>query len=73
MLNWIVWIRTVWLNWIAWIKCFWQLNCVHMLNWMFGIELIIWIKMDLALNNLQRLICHKTQKKKQPVIISGHE
>ena len=28
---------------------------------MFEIELIIYIKMDLALNNLQRLICHKTQ------------
>ena len=25
------------------------------------VELIICIKMDLALNNLQRLICHKTQ------------
>ena len=25
------------------------------------IELIIYIKMDLALNNLQRLICHKTK------------
>ena len=24
-------------------------------------EQIIYIKMDLALNNLQRLICHKTQ------------
>ena len=24
-------------------------------------ELVICIKMDLALNNLQRLICHKTQ------------
>ena len=24
-------------------------------------ELIIYIKMDLALNNLQKLICHKTQ------------
>ena len=24
-------------------------------------ELIIYIKMDLALNNLQQLICHKTQ------------
>ena len=33
------------------------------------IELFICIKMDLALNNLQRLICHKpkqTIKKKQP-------
>ena len=28
---------------------------------LFEIELIIYIKMDLALNNLQRLICHKTQ------------
>ena len=41
-------------------KCFWELNCVLMLYW------IVWnrtvcIKMDLALNNLQRLICHKTQ------------
>ena len=27
----------------------------------FVIELFICIKMDLALNNLQRLICHKTQ------------
>ena len=25
----------------------------------FEIELIIYIKMDLVLNNLQRLICHK--------------
>ena len=28
---------------------------------MFEIELTSCIKMDLALNNLQRLICHKTQ------------
>ena len=27
-------------------------------NEFFEIELIIYIKMDLALNNLQRLICH---------------
>ena len=27
---------------------------------MFDIELFICMKMDLALNNLQRLICHKT-------------
>ena len=25
MINWIIWIRTIWLNWI---HCFWQLNCV---------------------------------------------
>ena len=29
-------------------------------------ELIIYIKMDLALNNLQRLICHKIQPNQNP-------
>ena len=29
-----------------------------------SIEQIIYIKMDLALNNLQRLICHKTKQTK---------
>ena len=29
-----------------------------------SIEQIIYIKMDLALNNLQRLICHKTHQTK---------
>ena len=38
MLNWIVWIRTVWQNWIAWNrnvfdKLYLHLNCVLMLNW----------------------------------------
>ena len=34
ILNWIVWIRTVWLNWIAWNgNVFDNLNCVFMLNW----------------------------------------
>ena len=28
-------------------------------------ELTIWIKMDVALNNLERLICHKTQPTNQ--------
>ena len=32
---------------------------------MFEIELFICIKMDLALNNLKRLICHKNQPNKQ--------
>ena len=31
---------------------------------LFYMELIIQIKMDLALNNLQMLICHKTQQNK---------
>ena len=41
-------------------KCFWQIvySC---LTELFEIELIIYIKMDLALNNLQRSICHKTK------------
>ena len=39
-----------------------------MLNRIYEIELIICIKMDLALNNLQRLICHKTQIPKQQVL-----
>ena len=39
MLNWIVWIRTVWLNGIAWngkflmIKLYLHLNCVLVLSW----------------------------------------
>ena len=33
---------------------------------LFEIELIVYIKMDLALNNLQGLICHKTQLTNQP-------
>ena len=32
---------------------------------MFEIELIICIKMDLTLNNLRRLIYHRTQKNKK--------
>ena len=40
---------------------------------LFEIELIIYIKMDLTLNNLQRLICHKIQptKPKNIQIISA--
>ena len=30
-------------------------------------ELIIYIKMDLALNNLQRLICHKTKSNQNQI------
>ena len=35
------------------------------------IEQIIYIKMDLALNNLQKLICHKTQQTKPNHIQAG--
>ena len=34
----------------------------------FEIELIICLKLDFMLNNLQRLICHKTQTTNQPII-----
>ena len=54
MVNWIVWIRTVLLNWIAWNRCFWQLTRTYIKsNWLY--------KNGFALNNQQRLICHKTQ------------
>ena len=40
-----------------------------MLNWIFEIEMIICIKMDLALNNQEVLICHKpNQPTNQPTI-----
>ena len=61
ILNWTSWIRTVWLNWIAWNRNVWQLNCLLMLNWI-AWNRIIFIKMDLALNILHRLICHKTKQ-----------
>ena len=66
ILNWIVWIRTGWLNWIAWNRNdFWQLNCVLILNWIVWNQTVYLYKMDLALNNLLKLICHKTQTNKQ--------
>ena len=40
-------------------KLYVHLNCVIILNW------TIFIKIDLALNNWQRLICHKTQQTNQ--------
>ena len=48
-----------------WWWWWWHLNCVLMLNWIVW-NRTIFIKMDLALNNLQRLICHKTQITNQP-------
>ena len=47
MLNWIVWIRTVWLNWIGWSRnVFWQLNCVLMWNW------IVWNGTDFVIKSV---------------------
>ena len=38
-----------------------ELNCVLMLNWIVWNRTVYLYKMDLALNNLRKLICHKTQ------------
>ena len=77
MLNWIIWNRTIFrhlftLNWIVTYNCFnilkykclWHLNCVLMLNWIVLNRTDYLHKNDLALNNLQSLICHKTQRTK---------
>ena len=54
------------LNWIVWNETVFFLNAE--LN--FLKELIICLKMDLALNNLQRLICHKNnQPTNQPTFV----
>ena len=61
-LNWIVLNKTVWLNWIAWNRKVFDYWNVYLCQIeLFKIELFICIKMDLASNNLQRLICLKTQ------------
>ena len=38
---------------------------------LFGIELFICIKMDLALNNLQRLICHKIKPNQRNLVVKS--
>ena len=40
-----------------------------MLTELFEIELIIYIKMDSALNNLHRLMCHKTKPKPSKIMV----
>ena len=47
------------------IKLYLHLSCYSRKTELFEIDLIIYIKLDLALNNLQRLICHKTQPTKK--------
>ena len=52
-------IRTVWINWIALNRNVFDNWTVYLfLTEMFEIEQFICIKVDLALTNLQRLICH---------------
>ena len=43
-----------------------------MLNWIFWNRTVYLYKMDLALNNLQRLICHKTQTNKLYMHVCMH-
>ena len=43
--------------------------CTHAKLNCFKLELIIYIKMDLALNNQQKLICHKTPTNNQLAMI----
>ena len=58
MLNWFVWIRTVWLNWIArsriemflTLKQYLHLNCVLMLNWIVWNGTVFDIETVLMLN-----------------------
>ena len=54
------------LNWSVWNRNVFTFNCVNKKLYccwteLFEIELFLCIKMNLALNNLQRLICHKTK------------
>ena len=56
MLNWNVWIRSVWLNRIAWnrnvltIKFYLHLNCMLMLNWIIWNGTVFNIETVLTLN-----------------------
>ena len=57
MLNWIVWIRTVWLNGISWNRnvfdkwtVYLHLNCVLMLNWIVWNGTVFDIETLLTLN-----------------------
>ena len=45
------------------IELFWHWNCVLMLNWNIWNRTFYMFKMDLALNNLQWLMCRKTKTK----------
>ena len=57
-----------WINRIAWNRNVCQLNCVLTLNWIVWNKTEYLYKMDLALNNQQRFICHKPS---QPTIFES--
>ena len=57
MLNWIVWVRNVWLNWIVWNRNVYDnqteyldLNCILMLNWIVWNGTVFDIETILTLN-----------------------
>ena len=58
ILNWIVWIWTLWLNWIMWNRNVFDKLCTYA-----KLEIVMFIctKIDLALNNSQRLTWYKIQ------------
>ena len=47
-----------------------ELSCVLMLNWIVWNRTVSLYKMELALNNLQCLICHKNQLTNQPIRVN---
>ena len=60
MLNWMVCSRTVWLNWIAWNgNIFDNKLCTHAKHNFVWNRTDYLCKMNLVLNNQQRLLCHK--------------
>ena len=64
ILTWIVWNKTFRQNWIAWNRNVFDNSSVSLCyTELFEIELFIYIKMDLVLNNLQK--CWYTIKPKQ--------
>ena len=70
-LNWMFWIRTVWVNWIALNRNMFDNQTMYSCyTELFEIELIICIKMDSALNNPQSLIWLKNQTTNQLIIFS---
>ena len=52
------------LNWIVWNWTVFDIETVLILNWIVIYNYLNYIKMNLVLNNLQRLICYKTQHTK---------
>ena len=54
------------LNWIVWNGTVLDIETVLTLNWIVWNSTDYLYKIDLALNNLQKLICHKTQPTNHP-------